>query len=225
MNRAQPDDIAIIERAGYRAVRYHNGVAYVDNTWLLLDRDGAPLLIGSHGRIAQRQADAVAEGLRRAAAEGDAVKTSLVHPPPPVDAAHLRRVVNWAVEPQPRHPLTAPAAAFTFTPVDGGAVDVRAPDPRRAQRASDALTDFGYRVTRRRLTTRVDAFTPRAADHVAALDDGWHQHECPCCGELFPTPTGAAGTMVDCIRCPWRGHPTPADSPVAQPGKDPDRWP
>lgn len=61
MIRARLEDLVRLERAGYEVERWGT------HGWVLRDPDGYPLLIGEHGCVAPRQADAVAEGLERIA--------------------------------------------------------------------------------------------------------------------------------------------------------------
>lgn len=127
------------------------------------------------------------------------------HAPTPVDVEHVRRVVNWSVSPQLRSPITPPADAFTID-VRGDTVELAAPDARRARRTAEALTSFGYRVSRDRLGVVVERFTPHVADHAGTPAPEWQMLLCPGCGDPFPAPTDAAGALVDCSSCPWRGH-------------------
>jgi hypothetical protein len=59
MIRASFTDMMTLERHGYRVAKYG------DKGWTLADPEGDFLMIGDHGCVAPRQADAVMEGFVR----------------------------------------------------------------------------------------------------------------------------------------------------------------
>jgi hypothetical protein len=68
MTRAALADIAAVQAEGYRVMREPDVFGTpVGPGWVLVDPDGAYLLIGDHGHVAPTKWEAVAEGLSRVA--------------------------------------------------------------------------------------------------------------------------------------------------------------
>jgi hypothetical protein len=68
MTRATLQEIATLQRHGYTVERLS-----VEGGWLLLDADGATLMVADYGCVSPTQWEAVAEGLERIALNGEVI--------------------------------------------------------------------------------------------------------------------------------------------------------
>jgi hypothetical protein len=121
-----------------------------------------------------------------------------------IDIDYVRGLAQWA----------APNCDVSARIVDGGHVELHA-NAANAQwaadgafEAMDAALSAGYLYTvwitdSSAVVVYGDFLTPRVEDQE--MRRAGISGVCPLCNETIMVPYIVAGTVVDCIACPWRG--------------------